>query len=211
MFKKELFSLMFCWSIVVLGCLTLLYLSPSDAEISYQRLMNYSDQARKDRLQDNAEPAQQFRQEVSKQILYKKGGERLEVYLRGDESELRYSKKDRELTERFKGLDCIMQDEFVRRIDEEIPNDQSQKITEQIIRGLKAQEAVYSYQRGILEAQEMVVAHYILPGRECPHSLKGFQPLFEGKAYRSQIALFKEPNMQAQGFQAIFHELESAW
>ena len=209
MFKKSVIISVFCWLVVVLVCLAVLYFFSSDAKNSYQQLMNYSDQAKKERLEDNDGSVQQSRQQVSKQILYKKGSDRLQIFLRGNESELIYSKKNGELVEQFKDLDCIMQDELVKAERTEIAATLQEEIGQQMIRQIKAQEAVYSYKTGKLEAQEMEVAHYLLPGCECPHSTDDCQPLFEGTAYRSQLSLFKEPSMQAQGFQAIFRDWES--
>jgi hypothetical protein len=208
MFKKHLISLILVWLFLVVGCIGLLYNSSSDAKLAYQRLMSYSDQVKKERSQDAARPTQQSRQQVSKQILYKKGKDRLQTRLISAESDLIYLKKEGELIEQFKGLSCITQDELIDVPDSEAV---SEEIAQQMIRQFRAQEAVYSYKSGKLEAKEVDVAHYLLPGLNCPGSLEGYQPLVQGKAHSLQLSLFKEPTMQAQGFQAIFHNWGSDW
>lgn len=212
MFKKHLISIVLVWLLLVVGCIGLLYRSSSDAGFEYQRLISYSDQAKKERMQENAHSTRQVRQQVSKQILYKKGEDRLQTRLISTESDLVYTKKEGELVEQFKELTCITQDEL---IDVPHPNLEgeafSTEIAQQMIRQLKAQEAVYSYKSGKLEAKEVEVAHYLLPGHLCPASLEGHQPLVQGKAQGLQLSLFKEPTVQAQGFQAIFHNWESDW
>jgi hypothetical protein len=210
MFKKHLISLVLVWLLLVLGCIGVLYTSSSDAKIAYQSLMSYSDQVKKERLKENARPTQQARQQVSKQILYKKGEDRLQTRLTSAESDLVYSKKEGELVEQFRGLTCIIQDELI-----DVPKSEekgvSAEIAQQMIRQFRAKEAVYSYKSGKLEAKEVEVAHYLLPGSLCPASLEGHQPLVQGKAHGLQLSLFKEPTVQAQGFQAIFHNWGSDW
>lgn len=215
MFKKHLISLVLVWLLLVLGCVGLLYTSSSDAKLEYQRLMNYSDQIKKEHLQENVRSTQQARQQVSKQILYKRGKDRLQTRLTSTASDLVYSKKEGELVEQFKDLTCIMQDQLIDVLNR-APNSEgeeavSTEIAQQMIRRFRAEEAVYFYKNGKLEAKEVEVAHYLLPGCLCPASLEGHQPLVQGKAHGLQLSLFKEPTMQAQGFQAIIHNWESDW
>jgi len=211
MFKKQVISTFLIWLLVVLGCFKLLYTSSSDVDIAYQRLMGYSAQIKQEQEQDNIRSTRQTREQVSKQIFYKKGDERLQTVLRSVESFLDYSKQDGEFVEHFKGLTCIMQEKLVDLSDPPIEVVAPIEVAEQMIRQLQAQEAIYSYTSGKLNAKEVEIAHYLFPGHECPHSLKGFHPILQGKALTLQLSLFQEPNMQAQGFQAIFHDWENNW
>jgi hypothetical protein len=199
MFKKHLISLVFIWGILVSGCFWLLYTLSSEAQISYQRLMNDSnDQAKKENRREKSHLTQQARHQVSKQILYKKGLYRMQSRLASDYSDLTYSRKEGELVENFKGLTCAMQEELITALDHEG--------NQQLIREFKAKEAIYSYKSGQLEGQEVEVAHYLLPEHLWPESFDSIQPLLQGRAKTIQLSLFEEPHMKAEGFQAIFHE-----
>lgn len=211
MFKKQLTIFILTWLTLLLSCMTFLYYDWANAEVAYGSLMKDNSQMKKERSEDQEASSQQTRRQVSKQVIYTKGKDRLKIYLTGDESELIYLKKERELVERLKGVNCIIQDELIPLVIGDREETVSKETAKQMIRQLKAQEALYSYQKGKLEAKEMEIAHYLLPGFECPRSLEGIHPLFQGKAYRSQLSLFKEPSMQAQGFQAIFHDWENSW
>lgn len=206
MFKKYLISLVLLWLLLIVGCIGLLYTSSPNAKLAYQHLMTYSDQIKKERVQENTRATRQARQQVSKQILYKKGEDRLQTYLTSIESDLVYSKKEGELVEQFKGLICIVQDELINVSNNETA---SPFITQQMIRQIQAQEAIYSYKSGQLEAKDVEIDHYLLPGHACPVSLLGYHPFVQGKAHSLKLSLFKEPIVQAQEFQAIFHNWES--
>jgi hypothetical protein len=211
MFKRHLFTVIFVWLFLVVGCFGLLYTSSSDVSIAYQQLMSYSDQVKKEHLKDNVHSTRQTRQQVSKQILYKKGDERLQTRLTSTESDLIYSKGEGELVEHFKGLTCLMQEELLGAANREGEIVFSKEMAQQMVRQLKAQEAVYSYKSERLEAKEVEVKHYLLSGHLYPESLVGFHPFFQGRARSLQLSLFKEPTVQAQGFQAIIHDWGSEW
>ena len=211
MFKKNLLSAIFIWLCVVLVGGGLLYTSSSDAHLVYQRLINDSNQAKKERLQEEAQLTQQRRQQVSKQILYYKEKERLQARLTSAESDLIYSKKGGELSEHFKGLSCVMQEELINPSK----NQEAEAVTtsepQQVVRQLVAQEGVYSYRNGILEAKGVEVANYTLPGHLYPDSLTHSRPFIHGRAEHLQLDLLKEPMMQAQEFQVILQDGEKYW
>lgn len=206
MFKKHVIFFGLIWFLLVLGCIGLLYTSSSSAKLTYQRLMSYSDQAKKESVQEYVSSNQQVRQQVSKQILYKKGKDRLQIRLTSAESDLVYSKNEGELVEQFKDLTCIMQDELIDTYNNNKPDSD---IAQHMVRQFRAQQAVYSYKSGQLEAKEVEIADYLLPEKRFPLSLEDDQPFIRGTAGTLQFSLFKEPSMQAQGFQAIFHNRSS--
>lgn len=211
MFKKYLMSFILAWLLIVLGCFGLLYTSSSDAKMAYQDLMNYNNQFKKERQQNHS--TQQKRYQVSKQILYQKGEHRMQSRLAGESSDLIYSKKDGELVEHFKDLTCVMQEEFMKasNSEEKKLSSSPSKTDQQMIRQFKAKEAVYFYKSGQLEAKEVKVADYVLPGQLWPNSIDIAHPLIQGQAQTIQLSLFKEPNLKAQGFQAILHDWRDEW
>lgn len=207
MFKRYLAGWIFVWLLLVLGCIGMLYNFSSESKIAYQQLMNEGDQAGKG--QEENGPAQQARHQVSKQILYQKGLQRMQVRLASDSSDLIYSKKEGKFVERFKSLTCTMQEKMIHasNVDESSQETSTPaETTQQMVRQLKAGEALYSYKSGQLEAQEVEIAHFLLPGTQWPQSLDDAAPLFQGKAHTVELSLFKEPTLKAQGFQAIFHQ-----
>lgn len=211
MFKRYLVSWIFVWLLLVCGCVGLLYTSSSDSKIAYQRLMNEDHQDSHASTQEKGGALQQARNNVSKQILYQKGSQRTEVRLASDSSDLIYSKKDGKFVERFNSMICTMQEKAIPAPDSKESNSPTPMVsdsTQQVIRQLKAKEAFYSYKSGRLEANEVEIAHFLLPGTLWPQSLDQVTPLLQGKAKSVDLSLFKEPTLKAQGFQAIFHHWE---
>lgn len=208
MFKRYLVISLFLWLILVCGCFGLLYSSSSRSKVVYQQLMKESDQVKKERLEEEVRPVQQTRYHVSKQILYKRGPHRMQSRLASDSSHLIYSKKEGELIEQFKILNCTLQEKIFPISTGEVSNPREEN-TQQVIRCFQAKEALYSYKTGQLEAKEAEVAHYLLPGNRWPYSFDQASPLLQGKAQIIHLSLFKEPALKAQGFQAIFHQWEN--
>lgn len=208
MFKRYLAGWIFVWLLLIAGCIGLLYTDSADSKIAYQQLMNEGDLASRES-QEKEGPAQQSRQQVSKQILYQKGAHRMQVRLVSDSSDLIYSKKEGKFVERFKALTCTMQEKLIPIVpplkESNPPAPLNNESVQQVIRRLKAQEALYSYKSGQLEASEVEIAHYLLPGVLWPDSLDTVAPQLQGKAHFVDLSLFKEPTLKAQGFQAIFH------
>ncbi len=207
MFKKYLTGLIVLWIFIVLGCFWFLSIS-SDATQDYQALMGDNERARKKRRQEDSHTTQQIRYQVSKQILYKKDVHRLQSRLISESSKLIYSKQEREFVECFEGLTCAMQEKLIdapnHKEDELFPFPIAEQ-PQQMIRQLKAKEAVYSYKSNQLEAKEVEIAHYLLPGHLWLNSFDSFHPLLQGRAHTIQLSLFEEAHVKAQGFQAIFH------
>jgi hypothetical protein len=209
MFKKYWIGLTWLWLFLVLGCFGFFYIF-SDATKEYQRLMGESERIKKKHLQEEARTTQQTRYQVSKQILYKKDLHRLQSRLVSESSDLIYSKEKGELVERFKGLICAMQEKMIDASNHE-GDEHSSTQPQQMIRQLKAKEAVYYYQSGQLEAEEVEIAHYLLPGYLWLNSFDSFLPLLQGRAHTMQLSLFEGPYLKVQGFQAIFHSWREEW
>jgi hypothetical protein len=216
MFKRHVITLTFLWLLVAFACFWILHAFSPDAQLAYQRLMNFSDQVKKEQSKEQASPTQQIRHQVSKQIFYNKEGQRLQSRLVGDYSELTLNLKGEEpqLVERFRGLACALQEKLIDAPKHEGQGDTSSQEPsqpQQYLRCFKAQEADYSYKTGRLEAEEVEVAHYLIPGFHWPESFDAFQPLLQGRAEKLQLSMFKERTFKAEGFQATFHDWGSEW
>lgn len=212
MFKKHLISLALLWSILFLSGFWFLYSSSSKAAQAYQELMNYSDQVKKERGQEKLHTTQQMRYQVSKQIVYKKEQQRMESRFTSESSDLAYSKREGELVEHFKHLTCMMQEKLIiasnREAEANVPAIEQ---PQQVIRQFKADEAIYSYKSGQLEAEAVEVVHYLISSHLWPQTLENFHPFFQGSADSIQLLLFKESSLKAQGFQAIFQMEGDEW
>lgn len=216
MFKRHVITLTLLWLLVAFACFWILHAFSPDAQLAYQRLMNFSDQVKKEQIKEQASPTQQIRHQVSKQVLYNKEGQRLQSRLTSDYSELTLNLKgeDTQLVEHFRGLACALQEKLIDTPKQEGPVDaSSQEVSQpqQYLRCLKAREAAYSYKTGQLEAEEVDVAHYLIPGFHWTESLDAFQPLLKGRAEKLQLSMFKERTFKAQGFQATFHDWGNEW
>lgn len=194
MFNKCVVVGVLLWLILVSGYFAFLYTSTAKSTTAYRQLMDDFSPAKGASKEEEDRPIQQARTLVSKQIFYQKGPDRLQSRLISDSSELIYSKKKGELVEHFKDVDCMMQEKG--------------EPGSNLVRRFRAQDAIYSYQTGVLEAKEVEVAHYLMPGKSWPASWDSLSPLFEGKAKTVHLSLIKEPDVKAQGFQAIFYRLE---
>jgi hypothetical protein len=215
MFKRYLIGFVLCWLLAVFILLWGFLNFFPDAQVAYQRLMNFSDEVAKEQLKEEARLTQQTREQVSKQILYKKDLHRLQSRLVSQSSELIFAKKEQggELVEHFKEVYCVMQEKFIDSENESDPMSLSQNGLQlnQYVRSLKAQDAIYAYKTGQLVAEEVEVAHYVIPGLLWPFSLEAFHPLIQGQAQKLQISMFKEPHLKAVDFKAIFHEWGDEW
>jgi hypothetical protein len=210
MFKKSCIVCVLVWSILVL-CSVWIFCRPSaQAREAYDLLMSLNDQAKKEQIKKQFQVTQQTRHHVSKQFLYKQNQQRLQSRLTSEQSELVFKQKgqETELKEHFKEMTCTMQEEFAYSKEETTglgPQPQ------QWVRCLKAHEALYSYQSGQLEAENVELKRYLIPGHAWPSTIQTFHPLFQGSAQTIALSLLREPAFQAQRFQATFYSGENEW
>lgn len=207
MFKKPLAVALLIWLSFIGGCGLLFYLTSSDGQESYHRLIN----SRGHEIDPEGGASQQTRLGVSKQVLYNKGESRLQVRLNSESSSLVYSRGARELIENFKDFTCVMQDELIGVTGEEKKSKCSSENAHQLVRQLKSDKASYSYNTGRLTASDVEIAHYFLASCQFPSSLDGEKPLFKGLAKSLELSLFKEPTAHAEDFKAIIHDWGSPW
>ena len=202
MFKRHLRSFAFLWLILVLTSVWILHKPSSSAKEAYKQLMDFSDQAKKEQSEEEIQVTQQTRLQVSKQILYKQDQHRLQSRLISESSELLLSQKGNrtELVERFKDLSFMMQEKIFYSLERE------EMQPRQFLHHLKAQEAIYSYRTGQLDASQVEFIRYHLSGHLWPPSFEAATPLMGGNAQHLQLTLSEAPIFRAQGFQATFHD-----
>lgn len=198
MFRRQLVSLILIWVLCACGFYFVLHKGVPDAEISYQLLMDLSDQVKVEESKQHKQPVQQTRYEVSKQMLYTKDNKRLQSRLSSEKSELVFNQQAGRggLIEHFTGMTCAFQ---------EMPRPEGDR---HHFRQLKARKAIYFYKGGLLEAEDVAVADYLIPGEQWPESFDQFPPFLQGKAKRVDLSLFNETDMNGQGLQANVGEEE---
>lgn len=197
-------SLILGW-LMLLAIMVWIFHSPSSEDIQrYQQLMEYSEQTKKEQPKEDPPLTQQSRKDVSKQIFFKQDQQRLQSRLNSESSELCYGHKDLggELVEHFNSVDCMAQEKLFDPAS--LKNDSSQ--VSQIIRHIRAEEAIYSYKTGMLEARGVELARYGIAGHAWPTSFQNLTPLLKGRARKIELSLFQEAVFKAEGFQGTFHE-----
>jgi hypothetical protein len=209
MFKIQMMGWIFVWAFVVFAFLGFLHISSPRAVKAYHRLVDHAKKDNGEFLQEEARSKRQARTEVSKQIIFQKGSERLESRLESLSSDLTYSKEEGELIEHFKDITCNIQEE-IHSLEQNETNQDPLGLSffdvDQVIKRFKAKEAVYSYKTGQLKAKEVEVFQYLLPGRQLPLSVEELHPIFQGKARSISLSLFEKSSLKAEGFQAIFQD-----
>ena len=216
MFRRQLLTLTLLWIVLVMVCVWNFRSFSPEGQLAYQRLLHFSDEANMEHQQEEAHHTHQTRFKVSKQILYKKDLQRLQSRLASESSEVIFDPKGKksEVVEHFKELTCAMQEKLIdgsNQKEEKDSSNQNDLQPKQYIRCLNAHDAIYSYQTGKLEAEEVDVAHYLIPGSLWPLSLDSFQPLLKGHAQKLQLSIFNELTLKAQGFRATFYEWGDEW
>lgn len=204
MFKNYLMGFILVWTALVFLSVWAFHAPSLESQREYKCLMNSRDELQKE-MQTEKRPIRQTRYQVSKQILYKRDSHRMQSQMMGEESNLIFKSKEggAELVECFKGITCLMQEKLIE--------DQEHKQRKQYIRFLKAHEAFYYYTSGQLQAQDVEMAHYLIPEHVLPVSLDAFTPFLQGHAENFQLSLCKEPIGRAEKFQAIFRGWGAEW
>lgn len=136
---------------------------------------------------------QQKRWNVSKQILYNQNQQRLQTRLKSKESELqlRRSQGKMQVEEHFHSLICEMQEKIYVRGNQK----------EQLIRNLEAENGVYSYATGQLQAADVLISRLLTTGASWQTETEK-QLLFQGRAKKVQFSFLGEPSFKAQGLKA---------
>lgn len=193
MFSVQTRCCLLCLTLL-LGAFVWIFLNPS-TRISekYRQMMTDQRLSKEQVLTEQAPVIQQKRWNVSKQILYNQNQQRLQTRLKSKESELQLcrSKGKMSVEEHFQSLTCEMQEKIYKR--------GSQK--EQLIRSLAADNGVYSYATGQLQAMDVLISRSLTTGNSWrPENDK--QLLFQGQAKKVQFSVLGEPSFKAQGLKA---------
>ena len=139
----------------------------------------------------------QHRKGVKKDIWFMKEGERLQFHISSDESELLF--ENQEVIEKMKGMSCILQEELFYLT----PDGQEEAVPMQIVRYIEADNAVYHYQNDLLEAEDVKIFRYKLPGH---HLVESFteEPTMRAIAKSVEISvLSKELSFKAKKMRVI--------
>lgn len=131
--------------------------------------------------------ARQERMETEKALLLSQGNERRYAQLHSSSSVLLYS-EGQGFTEKMRGITLIYQEEL-------FPDGQQ-------VLSLKAEEALYDENAQKLEAENVEIARYRIPGHQMPSKITQ-EPFFRGKADRVSVSLTQEgPIVNADGLKA---------
>lgn len=141
--------------------------------------------------------ASQTRKGVRKDFWYMKGDVRLEMTLKGEDSELAYEKEGerQEIVERLNGVRCMIQEEL---------QDTEGGAPTQTIRYIEATTAKYHYKTETLFAEQAEMSLYTLPGHRLPESLEGQTPTMTGSAKTVEVSIVnKAMKFSADTFRGI--------
>jgi hypothetical protein len=207
MFNRYLIIAVFLWLIVAIGSAWMVFFTFSHAEAKYSDLMAVSDQHKKKQSIKPDGETRQTRTHVSKQIILNRGTYRDQSRLASEKSELVLHNRGEgvELIEYFEDINCIQQEKLFLANQGGSSEEDGGK-SEQLVRQLAAQEAIYSYRTGLLEAKDVEFTRFLCPGNAWPGGDDFQLPLMRGKASTIAIKLSEEPTFKAEGFHATFHD-----
>ncbi len=133
--------------------------------------------------------AKQWREGLSKQILYQKEKKRMEIRISAVESQLVFSKQTGELKEIFKEMTAVMQEEITGN--------------EQRIKHFNIEKGTYFYTNAEFTGEQAEIAHFLIPGDHIPEDFNPYHAIFKGHAKKLFLTLNKQPLFQTEGFKAI--------
>lgn len=165
----------------------------------YQRLMSFSDAAKQE--PQNHSLAKQTRHNVQKQFIFNQNEHRLQWRIGSTSSDisLEHKGKSVEFVECLQNMTCMMQEKIISLNEGRLS---------QLVRCIEAKEAFYHYKHNQLEAEEVTLTRYRLPGDHWVQSLDACQPFMKGQAQSIQLTFSPGPLFKAQGFQASFEDWE---
>jgi hypothetical protein len=189
MFKQPVTFLILAWVLLVICLTALFYSATSRDHLAYEKLVNANDNKK------GVCKARQQRFNVSKHLLMTKGEERVQLKLHSLSSDLMFDQKEEktELVEHFKDLECTMQESFLG--------------SQQIVRHLQAERAIYHYHTEELVAEKAKLARFMTQGNQIIPFLKPVKALMNGTAERVEFSIANsEKPLKVQGLRATFQE-----
>lgn len=232
MFRKySLFILIAIISLFTAFFVILTQINSTDRK-TYQNLMD-SSTAALDKEKVGSYKAKQHRKGVSKHYIFCNGPERLNMLLKGLESDLFFHQKGdkTEIIEHFKNVQCISQETFTYSLldgrqvllnekgnffvknDNLEHNDILEKgdpriQSTQTVRTLKASKAIYHYGTENLLADDVQLSRYLAKGVILNDTIKPTQELMSGTASEIELSFSGgDKPYKAKGLQAKFHDL----
>jgi hypothetical protein len=175
-------------ALIILGGIIFIRCFLQDDPSGYKELMERANPAIS--METNqAYRASQQRKGVQKEFWRIKGDQRLVALLNCSEAELVYEKEEEKqvIAEHMKDVRCLIQEElFYLDLKGErvavIPADGEGYLLQQTVRFVEAAAAKYHYSSETLEAYNVTMELYTLPGHDLPRSIAGFKPSMRGKA-----------------------------
>lgn len=204
MFAGKVYFLVFCFLVCSIYTVWA-FRSPTRRDYRhYQKLMSYSDAAKQ--VPQNHSLAKQKRLSVQKQFIFNQDEHRLQWRIGSAASEISLEQKGKsvEFVERLENMSCMMQEKkMMSLLDSSI-----HPRFYQLVRCIEAKEALYSYKHKQLEAEQVTLVRYRLPGHHWVESLESYPPFMRGEAQAIQLIFSPRPLFKAQGFQAAFEDWE---
>ncbi len=186
MFKRPLILTSFLLAIAIGGFAYRYHVVTNEDRLAYDELMGKE-------LSNAPEihKVKQARKQVSKDIFIVDGNQRKQIHLEGDLAEL-LMEKDGETTtlvENIHPFTCVYQEE----ID---PQNEEQSII-----WLEADHAKFNYRTKLLEANDLHIYNYKIPGFRLPDQRPNTLPIIVGVAEHANLIMDgKEPHLNVTGF-----------
>lgn len=153
--------------------------------------------------------AKQEREEVQKEIIFNRNGNRLLVRMVSDYAEmlLNHTSESNELVESMHPVKIFMQEElfYIKPDGSKTPSQSADTREVQIIRYVEADEARYYYKSDRLIASGVKMSRFVIPGHQLVTSLDGMHPTMIGNARTVDLNPKENSlNLKAEQFQASF-------
>lgn len=131
----------------------------------------------------------QLREGLRRDIWSGRGNQpRQQVIHLSDSAHLTVNQRDQELVETLYQVHCLIQENLDLRADQ------------QTICELRADDAVYDYNRQKLHVQPVRLWRYRITGHSLPTSMTGSEPIMAGRVAAADVTLQGDLTVTAQGF-----------
>ena len=168
--------------------------------------------------------AKQEKEQIQKDLFFKKEGHSLQVRILADKAELVFDQNEKkgEVLEKFYQMKCIMQEEIYYRLKDgrellpkqlkgylvknSDPKQESSWIAQlpdearpmQVLRVFEADEALYFHKENILKARDVNIYRHVVEGHQLHPLTENAEPLLKGVAERVECELKgSEPHFEA--------------
>jgi len=189
-FKPYVYSSLLIWLLLATG--TLLFFKMHDEQESdlYDALMGQNRETDKGVLNTS-----QQRKNITKQLLFLNGVDRLEWRLKSDASTFHLNRTEgkAKLTEQLEKVDAVVQEE--------------KTADHQIVRTIQADRAEYDYTHHTLIADDVTLGVYLVPSTHLLEKKEFWSPLMRGKARQFQLSRkANRPLIYAEEFQGMLSD-----